>query len=86
VVDASYQRAEHILKEHIDILHNMAHALMEWETIDKYQIDELMQGKTIAPPEPKVEVVATEAGETETLSIGDEIDLTKPEQGAMILS
>ncbi|MGZ5000384.1 MAG: ATP-dependent zinc metalloprotease FtsH, partial [Methylomonas sp.] len=40
------------LKEHIDILHNMAHALLDWETIDKYQIDELMQGRTIAPPEP----------------------------------
>ncbi len=86
VVDANYQRAEHILKEHIDILHNMAHALMEWETIDKYQIDELMQGKTIAPPEPKVEIVAVETSENEPLSIGDEIDLAKPDQGAMILS
>ncbi|MGZ4971112.1 MAG: ATP-dependent zinc metalloprotease FtsH, partial [Methylobacter sp.] len=55
VVDLNYQRAEQILKEHIDILHNMAHALLDWETLDKYQIDELMQGKIIAPPEPEVD-------------------------------
>ncbi|MCF7964224.1 MAG: hypothetical protein K9L79_01655 [Methylobacter tundripaludum] len=30
----------------------MAHALLDWETLDKYQIDELMQGRMIAPPEP----------------------------------
>ena len=55
VIDANYNRAEKILKDHIDILHNMAQALMDWETIDKYQIDELMQGKTLAPPEPEPE-------------------------------
>jgi cell division protease FtsH len=55
VVDTNYQRAEQILKEHLEIMHNMAHALLEWETIDKYQIDELMQGKQIAPPATKVE-------------------------------
>jgi len=38
----------------------MAHALLEWETIDKYQIDELMQGKQIAPPAPKVETPVVE--------------------------
>jgi cell division protease FtsH len=86
VVDANYQRAEHILKEHIQILHNMAHALLEWETIDKYQIDELMQGKTIAPPEPKPEPVITEPSDLEPLSIGPEIDITKPDQGVMALS
>ncbi|MEE7626227.1 ATP-dependent zinc metalloprotease FtsH [Methylobacter sp. Wu8] len=52
VIDTNYQRAEQILKDHIDILHNMAHALLDWETLDKYQIDELMQGRMIAPPEP----------------------------------
>lgn len=55
VIDANYNRAETILKENIEVLHNMAQALMDWETIDKYQIDELMQGHMIAPPEPEVE-------------------------------
>jgi len=62
VIDSNYKRAETILKDHIEILHNMAHALLDWETIDKYQIDELMQGRMIDPPqpEPELEVVATE--------------------------
>ncbi|MCK9605847.1 MAG: ATP-dependent zinc metalloprotease FtsH [Methylomonas sp.] len=55
VIDSNYNRAETILKDNIEILHNMAHALLDWETIDKYQIDELLQGKTIAPPEPEPE-------------------------------
>ncbi|WP_349431594.1 ATP-dependent zinc metalloprotease FtsH [Methylomarinum sp. Ch1-1] len=50
VIDNNYQRAEQILMEHMDILHNMAQALMDWETIDKYQIDRLMKGEKIAPP------------------------------------
>jgi cell division protease FtsH len=50
MVDSNYQRAETILKAHIEILQNMAYTLLDWETIDKFQIDELMQGKIIAPP------------------------------------
>jgi len=53
VVDTNYKQAEDILKEKMDILHNMAQALMDWETIDKHQIDRLMKGEKIAPPEPE---------------------------------
>ncbi|MGY6274563.1 ATP-dependent zinc metalloprotease FtsH [Methylomonas sp. MgM2] len=60
VIDTNYQRAETILKENIEILHNMAHALLDWETIDKYQIDELMQGNKIEPPQPEPESSDTE--------------------------
>ncbi len=72
VIDINYQRAEHILKEHIEILHNLAHALLAWETLDKYQIDELMQGRMIAPPEPVVdaavlsEIELDKSGNTKT--------------------
>ncbi|MCF6300781.1 MAG: ATP-dependent zinc metalloprotease FtsH, partial [Proteobacteria bacterium] len=51
LVDVNYKRAEKILKENIDVLHNMANALMKYETIDAGQIDELMAGKTPTPPE-----------------------------------
>jgi cell division protease FtsH len=54
MVDANYTRAETILKDNMQILHNMAQALMDWETIDKFQIDELMAGRMIAAPEPEV--------------------------------
>ena len=62
------------LKDHIEILHNMAHALLDWETIDKYQIDELMQGKKLAPPEPEPEPEVLEAA----------IDLDDDQQGQSI--
>jgi len=65
VIDVNYQRAEQILKDHIDILHNMAHALLDWETLDKRQIDALMQGGMIEPPEPVVDDVQPLVGEIE---------------------
>lgn len=49
VIDTNYQRAEKILQDNISILHNMAKALMKWETIDKTQIDALMMGKEPLP-------------------------------------
>ena len=51
VINTNYERAEQILKDNIQILHNMADALMQWETIDKKQIDLLMSGKKLPPPE-----------------------------------
>jgi cell division protease FtsH len=49
VIDTNYQRSEKILQDNISILHNMAKALMKWETIDKTQIDALMAGKEPLP-------------------------------------
>ncbi|MCK4865283.1 MAG: ATP-dependent zinc metalloprotease FtsH [Gammaproteobacteria bacterium] len=51
IVDRNYSRAEKILKENMDILHAMSDALMKYETIDKDQIADLMNGKT--PQAPK---------------------------------
>jgi cell division protease FtsH len=52
VVDTNYSRAKKILEDNMDILHNMAQALMDWETIDKFQIERLMNGEKIDPPKP----------------------------------
>ena len=51
VIDRNYQRAERILLEHTEILHNMAAALIRWETIDRRQIDDLMAGKAPRTPQ-----------------------------------
>jgi cell division protease FtsH len=51
IIDRNYERAERILKENIDILHAMAEALIKYETIDKYQIDDLMERKPLREPE-----------------------------------
>jgi cell division protease FtsH len=50
VIDRNYERAERLLKEHMEILHNMADALLKYETIDRMQLDELMAGKKASPP------------------------------------
>jgi cell division protease FtsH len=72
VIDLNYQRAERVLTDHIDILHNMAHALLAWETLDKHQIDTLMNGQMIAPPEPVLDIEKASISEI-SLDDGDNI-------------
>jgi len=47
LVDLNYSLALALLNTNIDILHNMAQALMHFETINRNQIDELMLGKAL---------------------------------------
>ncbi len=44
LVDRNYQRAKDILMSKIDVLHAMAEALVEFETLDSDQIDAVMAG------------------------------------------
>ncbi|WP_460239413.1 ATP-dependent zinc metalloprotease FtsH [Aurantivibrio plasticivorans] len=50
IVDGCYARAETILKENRDILDAMKDALMEYETIDSEQVDDLMARRKMRPP------------------------------------
>ncbi len=50
IIDESYARAEQLLKENMDKLHLMSDALMQYETIDASQIDDIMDGKPPKPP------------------------------------
>ena len=50
IIDLNYQRAEKLLVDNMQILHNMAEALIKYETIDIGQIDDLMSGKKAHPP------------------------------------
>jgi cell division protease FtsH len=52
IVDRNYDRAEKLLKENIEILHNMAAALIKYETLELDQIKELMAGQK-EPHPPK---------------------------------
>jgi cell division protease FtsH len=42
IIDRNYQCAHRILKENLDILHNMKEVLIKYETINTPQIDDLM--------------------------------------------
>jgi cell division protease FtsH len=50
IIDECYEKARDILEENVDKLHLMAEALMQYETIDSDQIDDIMEGR--APREP----------------------------------
>ena len=51
IVDRNYERAKKILTDNMDKLHTMAEALVKYETIDRHQIDDIMQGRTPRPPQ-----------------------------------
>ena len=52
IVDEQYALARKLLEENRDKVEAMAHALLEWETIDSEQIDDIMAGKPPRPPKP----------------------------------
>jgi len=50
IIERNYQRTERILKENEDKLHAMAKALMEFETIDREQVERIMKGEPAGKP------------------------------------
>jgi|TARA_Y100000310_G_scaffold269721_1_gene283099 cell division protease FtsH len=50
IIDDCYVVAKKVLEENIEKLHSMAAALLEYETIDADQIDDIMSGKKPRPP------------------------------------
>ena len=50
LIDENYKRSEKILEENRDILEAMKDALMEYETIDAEQVDDLMARRKVRPP------------------------------------
>ncbi len=53
IIDEQYARARGILEEHRDQVEAMAKALLEWETIDSDQIDDIMSGRPPRPPKER---------------------------------
>jgi len=52
IIDEQYALARKILEENRDKVEAMTKALLEWETIDAEQIDDIMDGKPPRPPKP----------------------------------
>ncbi|MBX9935077.1 MAG: cell division protein FtsH, partial [Burkholderiaceae bacterium] len=50
IIDEQYSLARGLIEEHSDKMHAMAKALLEWETIDTEQLDDIMAGKAPRPP------------------------------------
>jgi len=87
IIDTCYERAKTILEENRDKLEAMKDALMEWETIDAGQIDDVMNGRKPRPPEGwhdddygsgKTESVATVSEDKDKQKKDDDKDSKKP--------
>lgn len=52
IIDEQYALARKLLDENRDKVEAMTKALLEWETIDAEQIDDIMAGKQPRPPKP----------------------------------
>lgn len=52
LIDEQYALARRLLEENRDKVEAMTKALLEWETIDAEQIDDIMAGKAPRPPKP----------------------------------
>ena len=50
IIEECYARAQKILEDNRDILEAMKDALMEYETIDAEQVDDLMARRKVRPP------------------------------------
>jgi cell division protease FtsH len=50
ILDNAYARTRQLLTDNIDKLHVMAEALLQYETIDAHQIDDIMAGREPGPP------------------------------------
>ena len=61
IIDRNYKRAKMILKKHAKQLDAMAEALMRYETIDRAQIIDIMEGKVPSPPDGWVDQGGSEA-------------------------
>ncbi|MGY3038939.1 cell division protease FtsH [Rhodanobacter sp. TND4EL1] len=50
ILDRAYSRSQELLTANLDKLHTMADALLQYETIDAHQIDDIMAGRVPGPP------------------------------------
>jgi cell division protease FtsH len=76
IIDQQYILARQLIEENQDKMHAMAKALLEWETIDSEQIDDIMAGKEPRPPKDWTPRVLPTGGDS---SSGDSAPAVKPD-------
>jgi cell division protease FtsH len=64
IVEAAYRRARSILENEREVLESVAKALLERETITGDDIDRLIRGETLPPPETPAGTAGPAAGES----------------------
>ncbi len=64
IIDEQYALARKLIEDNKDKMHSMAKALLEWETIDAEQIDDIMAGREPRPPKDWTPSVNRAGGNT----------------------
>src|SRR5574343_352154 len=62
IIDRQYKLARDLIEENSDKMNAMAKALLDWETIDGDQLDDIMAGKDPRPPKDGVLKAPTSGG------------------------
>ena len=75
IIGEEYDRARSIIEDNSDKLEVMAKALLEWETLDSNQVDEIMSGKKPTPPEVKPDDSKPTGGASSDSKSDDEMSL-----------
>ena len=52
IIDQQYPLARKLIEDNRDKVEAMAKALLEWETLDAEQINDIMEGRPPRPPKP----------------------------------
>jgi len=58
IIDQQYALARNLIETHRDKIEAMTRALLEWETIDADQINDIMEGNPPRPPKPSLSTKA----------------------------
>ena len=79
IIDQQYLQARTLIEDNQDKIHAMAKALLEWETIDSDQLDDIMAGKEPRPPKdwsPRAPSSGPGDGGTPTATVTPEAAVT----------
>ena len=66
IIDLQYSLARKLIEDNQDKMHAMAKALLEWETIDSDQIEDIMAGKEPRPPKDWTPRIPSAGGDNST--------------------
>ncbi|GAB3243350.1 ATP-dependent metallopeptidase FtsH/Yme1/Tma family protein [Chitinimonas naiadis] len=78
IIDEQYALAQRLLEENRDKVEAMTAALMEWETVDAEQVEDIMQGRPPRPPKPSASVKPPPSGDTPSGTVPE--PTTRPAQ------
>ena len=82
IVDEQYAIARKLIEANKDKIEAMTQALLEWETIDSDQINDIMEGRPPRPPKPPQSMSSTTSGESPSVESDEEESKTASQEVA----